>query len=175
MFLFQEAESGSDWDSLPGDVLEPSSSPEPTQPAPPAGSPKAQVSHKKPQVRTQAALATPENTSLANSPQSQAKTKLGMPSSHMPSQMYGKPGITNFVDRSGGISATAFTDRGLESRQNKEVKPDINENRVKQSSQLQGKGDNGINIEMNEVDYHQRNPPFTDFQGGSISRSEGIS
>ena len=81
----------------------------------------------------------------------------------MPSQMYGKPGITTFVDRSSGINTTSFSDQGLESRQNKELKPDVNENKIKQSSQR--RGDDGIRIEMNEVDHHQRNPPFTDFQG----------
>ena len=89
--------------------------------------------------------------------------KPGTPSSQMPSQMYGKPGITTFVDRSRGINATSFSDQGLESRQNKELKPDVNENKVKQSSQR--RGDDGIKIEMNEVDHHQHNPPFTDFQG----------
>lgn len=162
----EEAESGSDWDSLPGDVPAASSSPEVTprlQPAPPPGSAKGQVAHKRPQVKAQTVLATPEKTSATSSPANQPRTKPGTPSSHLPSQLYGKTGVTNFVDRSGGISTT-FTDQGLDSRKNKELQPpDINENRTQQRSH--GTGDNGINIEMNEVDYHERNPPFTDFQG----------
>lgn len=170
LFQFQpkkkdEAESESDWDSLPGDVPDPSSSPEVTprhQPAPPPGSPKGNVPHaqKRPQVKSQAAVVTPGKTSVTNSPATQPRAKPATPSSQMPSQLYGKPGVTNFVDRS--LSATAFNDGGLESRQNKEIHPDINENRLQQGSQGR---DDGIHIEMNEVDYHQRNPPFTNFQG----------
>lgn len=162
-----EAESESDWDSLPGDVPEPSSSPDVTprhQPAPPPDSPKGHVSQKRPQIKSQAAIATPERSSVANSPATQSKAKPATPSSHKPSQLYGKPGITNFVDQS--ISATTFNDTGLESRQNRELNPDINENRLQQGSQ--GRRDEGIHIEMNEVDYHQRDPPFTDFQGMKI-------
>lgn len=160
----EEAESDSDWDSLPGDVPEPSSSPDPTprhQPVPPPDSPKGHVSQKRPQIKSQAAIATPERSSVTNSPVTQPRAKPATPSSHKPSQMYGKPGITNFVDRS--LNATTFNDTGLESRQNKDLNPDINENRLQQSSQ--GRRDDAIHIEMNEVDYHQRDPPFTDFQG----------
>ena len=109
------------------------------------------------------AVTAAERKSATNSPVSPARGKPGTPSSQMPSQMYGKPGITTFVDRSSGINTTSFSDQGLESRQNKELKPDVNENKVKQSSQR--RGDDAIKIEMNEVDHHQRNPPFTDFQG----------
>ena len=171
MFQFQtkkteEAESDSDWDSLPGDVPAPSS-PEVTprhQPAPPPGSAKGQgVAHKRPQVKPQTAVATPEKTSATSSPANQPRPKPGTPSSHLPSQLYGKTGVTNFVDRSGGFSTT-FTDQGLDSQKSKELQPpDINETRTQQS--IHGTGDSGINIAMNEVDYHERNPPFTDFQG----------
>ena len=158
-------DSESDWDSLPGDVPEPSSSPDTTprhQPAPPPDSPKGHVTQKRPQIKTQAATATPEKTSVANSPTTQFRAQQGTTSSHRASQLYGKPGITNFVDRS-IISGTTFSDSGLESRQNKELNPDINENRLKQGSQ--SRRQDGIHIEMNEVDHHQRDPPFTDFQG----------
>jgi len=163
----EEAESDSDWDSLPGDEPDPSSSPEATprhQPVPPSGAPKGQVPLKRPQIKSQAALATPEKTSAANSPASLTRAKPATPTSHTPNQLYGKPGVTSFVDRSiNGVNATTFTDRDLDSRKNKEFHPpDLNENRVQQSSQ--GRGDDGINIEMNDVGYHQRNPPFTDFQ-----------
>lgn len=166
-----EPESDSDWDSLPGDIQEPTSSPEATprhQPAPPPGSPKVQVPHKRPQVKTQVAVTAAERKSATNSPVSPARGKPGTPSSQMPSQMYGKPGITTFVDRSSGINTTSFSDQGLESRQNKELKPDVNENKIKQSSQR--RGDDGIKIEMNEVAHHQRNPPFTDFQAALASQ-----
>ena len=74
MFQFQpkkteEVESDSDWDSLPGDVQEPTSSPDSTprhQPAPPPHSPKGHVSQKRPQIKSQAA--TPEKNSITNSP-----------------------------------------------------------------------------------------------------------
>ena len=158
-------DSESDWDSLPGDVPEPSSSPDVTprhQPAPPPDSPKGHVIQKRPQIKTQTVIATPEKTSPTNSPATQSRTKEGTLSSHRPSQLYGKPGITNFVDRS-IISGTTFSDTGLESRQNKELNPDISENRLKQGSQ--GRRQDRIHIEMNEVDYHQSDPPFTDFQG----------
>ena len=95
----------------------------------------------------------------------QPRSKPGTPASNMPRQLYGKPGITNFVDKS--LNATSFTDSRLENRQNKELNPDINENRLQQDSQ--GRRNDGIHIEMNEVDYHQRNPPFTDFQGIALS------
>lgn len=163
----EEADSESDWDSLPGDVPKPSSSPDVTprhQPAPPPDSPKGHVPQKRPQIKSQAAIATPEKTSTTNSSATQSGAKPGTPSSHRPSQLYGKPGITNFVDQS-IISATTFNDSSLESRQNKELNPNINENRLKHSSQ--GRREDGIHIEMNEVDYHQRDPPFTDFQGMS--------
>ncbi|XP_078358189.1 uncharacterized protein LOC144642940 isoform X1 [Oculina patagonica] len=159
----EEAESESDWDSLPGDVPEPSSSPDVTprhQPAPPPDSSKGHVSQKRPQIKSQAAIATPERSSITNSPATQPRAKPVTPSSHKPSQMYGKPGITNFVDRS--ITATTFNDTGLDGRQNKELNPDINENRLQKGSH--GRRDDGIHIEMNDVDYHQRDPPFTDFQ-----------
>lgn len=161
----EEVDSGSDWDSLPGDVPEPSSSPDITprhQPAPPPDSPKGHVPQKRPQIKTQAVIGTPEKTSVTNSPARQSRTKQGTPSSHRPSQLYGKSGITNFVDQS-IISGTTFSDSGLENRQNKELNPDVNENRLKQGSQ--GRREDGIHIEMNEVDYHQHDPPFTDFQG----------
>lgn len=161
-----EAESDSDWDSLPGDVPEPSSSPDVTprpQPAPPVGSPKGQVAHKRPQIKPQAVTGPPEKTSSTNPPANQAKTKPGTPASHMPSQLYGKPGVTNFVDRGSGINTTTFTDRSLDNRKNKELQsPDVHENKVRQTSL--GRGDIGIDVEMNEVDSHQQNPPFTDFQ-----------
>ena len=163
----EEVDSGSDWDSLPGDAPEPSSSPDVTprhQPAPPPDSPKGRVPQKRPQIKTQAVIATPEKTSPTNSPATQSSTKQGTPSSHRLSQLYGKPGITNFVDQS-IISTTNFNDSGLESRQNRELNPDIIENRLKQDSQ--GRRQDGIHFEMNEVDYHQRDPPFTDFQGMS--------
>lgn len=161
----EEVDSGSDWDSLPGDVPEPSSSPDITprhQPAPPPDSLKGHVPQKRPQIKTQAVIATPEKTSVTNSPATQSRTKQGTPSSHRPSQLYGKSGITNFVDQS-IISGTTFSDSGLENRQNKELNPDVNENRLKQGSQ--SRREDGIHIEMNEVDYHQHDPPFTDFQG----------
>ena len=161
----EEVDSESDWDSLPGDVPEPSSSPDITprhQPAPPPDSPKGYVPQKRPQIKTQAATATPEKSSAANSPTTQSRAKQETATSQRASQLYGKPGITNFVDRS-ITSGTAFSDSGLENRQNKELNPDINENRLKQGSQ--SRRQDGIHIEMNEVDYHQRNPPFTDFQG----------
>ena len=164
----EEVESESDWDSLPGDVPEPSSSPDVTprhKPAPPPDSPKGHVPQKRPQIKAQAVIATPEKTSATNSPTTQSKAKQGTPSSHRASQLYGKPGITNFVDRS-IISETTFSDSGLESRQNKELNSDVNENRLKQGSQ--GRRQDGVHIEMNEVDYHEQDPPFTDFQGRSI-------
>ncbi len=144
----REGESESDWDSLSEDVPEPSSSPDVTprhQPAPPPDSLKDHVSQKRPQIKSQPAIATPERSSVTNSPATQPRAKPATPSSHTPSQMYmyGKTGITNFVDQS--ISATTFNDS------------------LQQGSQ--GRRDDGIHIEMNDVDYHQRDPSFTDFQG----------
>lgn len=167
----EEVDSESDWDSLPGDVPEPSSSPDITprhQPAPPPDSPKGHVPQKRPQIKTQAATATPEKSSAVNSPTTQSRAKQETASSQRASQLYGKPGITNFVDRS-ITSGTAFSDSGLENRQNKELNPDTNENRLKQGSQ--SRKQDGIHIEMNEVDYHQRDPPFTDFQA-TVSKQD---
>ena len=163
MFQFQpkkteEVESDSDWDSLPGDVQEPTSSPDSTprhQPAPPPHSPKGHVSQKRPQIKSQAA--TPEKNSITNSPVTQPISKPGTPASNRPSQLYGKPGITTFVDRS--LNA----DSGLENRQNKELSPDMNENRLQQDRL--GRQNEGIHLEMNEMDHYGHNPPFTDFQG----------
>ena len=163
-----EAESGSDWDSLSGGVPEPSSSPEVTprhQPVPPTGSPRGQI---RPHVKQQkGALSTSEKASKTNSPANQFRPKQETTSSQMPSQMYGKGGVTNFVDRSGGINTTAFTVHGVDSVKNKELQTpsDVSEkiNKVQQGAQQ--RGDVGIDIELNEADHHQRNPPYTDFQG----------
>lgn len=161
-----EPESDSDWDSLPGDVQQPSSSPEGSprhQPPPPAGSPRDQINHKRPRGKQQATLPSQQKTSITNSPANQPRTKPDVLSSQMPSQLYGKAGVTNFVDRSGGINTTFIDRGGLDGRKNKDLQPpDENENKVHQGSQQ--RGDIGIDIELNEMDYHQRNPPYTDFK-----------
>lgn len=162
----EEVESDSDWDSLPGDVQEPTSSPDSTprhQPVPPPHSPKGHVSQKRPQIKSQAA--TPEKNSITNSPVTQPISKPGTPASNRPSQLYGKPGITTFVDRS--LNA----DSGLENRQNKELSPDMNENRLQQDRL--GRQNEGIHLEMNEVDHYGHNPPFTDFQANLPKQNAG--
>ncbi|PFX22587.1 uncharacterized protein LOC111334055 [Stylophora pistillata] len=169
----EEVESDSDWDSLPGDVQEPSSSPDSTprhQPAPPPHSPKGHVSQKRPQIKSQAAIATPEKNSITNTPVTQPVSKPGTPaSSNRPSQLYGKPGITTFVDRS--LNSTSVTDNSLENSQNQGLSPNINENRL-QKERL-GRQNEGIHLEMNEVDNNGRNPPFTDFQANLPQQNAG--
>ena len=156
----EEPESDSDWDSLPGDEPEPRSSPDITprhQPAPPKGSPKTQVPQKRPQIKSHPATDTSETLRSfpANSPVTVETTNPGLPSSHKPSQMYGKPGVTSFIDRS--LTATSFTDGGLESRLNKELPPLTYDNRLQHHSQ--GGIKDGSTIDPKDK------PPFIDFQG----------
>lgn len=174
-----EAESGSDWDSLPGDVHEPSSSAEVSprhQPVPPTGSPRGQI---RPQVKQQkAALSPSEKASKTNSSANQFRSKQETTSSQMPSQLYGKGGITNFVDRSGGINTTAFTVHGSDSLKSKELQPpsDVKEKINKVHGGAQEREAVGIDIELNEANHHQRNPPYTDFQAAlSQQDSQGQS
>lgn len=82
----------------------------------------------------------------------------------MLSQFYGKVGVINFVDRSGGINIIFIDRGGLDGRKNKDFQFfDENENKVYQGSQQ--RGDIGIDIELNEMDYYQRNLFYIDFKG----------
>ena len=84
------------------------------------------------------------------------KSSASSPATQRPSQLYGKAGVTSFIDKN------------LEQRPQKELSKlaDLNTN----ESQMTGedlsmdRGEEGM-IEMNKMSYEVNNPPFTDFQG----------
>lgn len=158
-----DPESDSDWDSISGDAVPAPSSPEPTprfEPPSLANSPKTSITMRDNKHASKPSTINPalERTSASNSPRVSKEKSVLSPSSHKPSQLYGKPGVTS------------FTDRNLEQRPFRETSPEHNNanktQRMSRGSRV-SKGEE-IAVELNEMQYQPSDPPYTDFQGQEL-------
>ena len=138
-------ESDSDWDSLPGDITEPKSSPEPTKslsPQEPAYSP----------------VPTPPKQPYTKHHTSTKPTNMYKNSS-LPVRSSGS--ATTFEDRTGGI--------WNEDERNEDIKVSVskeNNNNFKKNEVQKEKSDiTAQTRKLESVEERAKKPPFTDFRG----------
>ena len=136
-----EVESDSDWDSLPGDVPEPGSSPEPTKIA-------------SPRVPTHSPVPAPPKQPYSKHPTSTKPVNMYKNTSN-PVKKAGN--ATTFEDRTGGI----WNDND---DQNDDVRVSFskeNNNNVKNNAVKEKDASRMRNVQARE----NKKPPFTDFRG----------